>query len=211
MKEDTSLKSAYQIPPMIAQTDLMHDFNLASQDASPAPEPPVKPSPDRYRRVQRRSDPNVPTLKTTPQSGVIAGLTATQAFNTAKVGQFYQAPQQVNLASPRNSSASPQIEPLAVQSPGEISRPQETNEPPVRQYASDVAKRYRKQNVGGGQEQETIKMVPGAPGSSRVAPASSPDDFASSHAQASRPSFVSLGDVQLTFITSHIYLTSTRY
>lgn len=192
MKEDSSLKSTFQIPPLIAQGDLMADFNLASLDASTGPDLPAKPSPDRYRRTQLRSDPNVHTLRTMPP-GTIANLAASQAFSTAKVGQFYQAPQQVNLASPRNSSVSTGIEPLAVQSHAENTRPMEGEEQQTRHYASDTAKRYRQRNSGGGGSQDyaTIKLVPGAPAPSRVAAASVVDEQSQTSSRTTRPSFVS--------------------
>jgi len=203
MKEDPSLKSNYQIPPIIAQPDFMADFKLGSLDV--APEPPAKPSPDRYRRTQRRSDPNVPTLKDV-QSEPAANIAATQAFKTAQVAQFYQAPQQVNLASIRNSNASPRIEPLAAQPSTENRRVVESEVKPVRQYASDTAKRYRQQrNNGASQDNGTIKMVPNAPAPSRVAPSlQAADQSPSTRSNTSRPSFVSYSLSILSPLRAHV-------
>jgi len=190
MKEDPSLKSNYQIPPLVAQPDFMADFRIGSLDQ--APEPPAKPSPDRYRRTQRRSDPNIPTVKDV-QSEPAANMATTQTLKTAQVAQFYQAPQQVNLASIRNSNASPRFEPLAAQPSTGNSRTVESEAQPVRQYASETAKRYRQQrNSSGSQDNGTIKMVLNASAPPRVAPSSAADDqITSTRSNTSRPSFVS--------------------
>ena len=112
---------------------------------SPQPDlaSPVKPSPDRYRRVQRRTDPGTTTQP--PQTNNFPS-----GSGMATVGHLYNHPGQ------SNSSPSLQSYPSyrgSIVQPGDASRqarPISIDDMHIpRQSSSEQAKRYRRRSMGG--------------------------------------------------------------
>jgi len=130
---------------LVTTTPLLQPLALAS---------PAKPSPDRYRRTQRRAEGHTP-ISSIQQPGLHGGSAFPSGSGMASVGHLYQHPTQ-STSSPSLSTYQPyrrSPSPLGTTSTGhstvgqnEVMSVDDTNL--YRQPTSEQAKRYHRRSVG---------------------------------------------------------------
>ena len=176
--DDSVLTSKLELTPYNAQPWQSTDSAVSVNDeATPVAETPTKSIPDRYRR-NRRSETNLPTLNS-QQPTTFAGLTASNGFGTAKMGQFFQTPQQINISSQKILPGPYRPESLVMSEPHKtetiatpITAGSEKTEDKEEQIIPSSLKRYRRRSSLGIIEAGTnVKQaMPGASEQSRLAP-----------------------------------------
>ncbi len=176
--DDSVLTSKLELTPYNTQPWQITDSAVSvNDDVTPVAETPTKSIPDRYRR-NRRSETNLPSLNSQPPT-TFAGLTASNGFGTAKMGQFFQTPQQINISSqkvlpgpyrPESLVISETHKPETMATP--ITAESEKVEDKEEQQIPSSLKRYRRRSSLGIMEVGTNakQAMPGATEQSRLAP-----------------------------------------